>query len=562
MSASSKKKLRNEQNAAALTERQQQEIKEAKKLRTYTALFAIAIAVMLVVVVTTSVIESGIIQRSTTALTVGESKVSAAELNHYYVDTVNQYVQEAGDYISLFGIDTTVPLDEQYFNEEVGQTWADYFLEYAESSAQAMYAYYNAAKAEGYTLSAESLTTIESTVSNYALYATVYGMSTDGYIANIYGKGCNEDTLRHYAEVQLLASEYMNDKMESKEFTDEDLRAAEAENYGAYSAFTYNYYYLAASKFYEGGTTNEETGTTQYSDEEMAAGREAAKAVAESLLTATTADELDAAIAALEINAESTTAKSTRQEDYLYSNVPSAIREWVAGDRKAGDIDVIASEYTSTDADGNETKEVGGYYVVLFESADDNTRPLVNVRHILIAPEGGTYDSTTGTTTYTDEELAAAKSEAEALLASFLDGEATEEAFAQLAKDNSTDTGSVENGGLYEDVYPGQMVTSFNDWCFDESRKPGDTGVVESDYGYHVMYFSGNSETSYRDYMIEQELLTDYMTEFETQLIESNALTVKNTKYVQTDLVLDPEAAAAKATEPSETTEPTEAAVS
>ena len=35
------------------------------------------------------------------------------------------------------------------------------------------------------------------------------------------------------------------------------------------------------------------------------------------------------------------------------------------------------------------------------------------------------------------------------------------------------------------------MVTAFNDWCFDASRKPGDTGVVETDYGYHIMYFVG-----------------------------------------------------------------------
>ena len=38
------------------------------------------------------------------------------------------------------------------------------------------------------------------------------------------------------------------------------------------------------------------------------------------------------------------------------------------------------------------------------------------------------------------------------------------------------------------------MVTEFNDWCFDESRQPGDTGIVynEGSYtGYHVIYFVG-----------------------------------------------------------------------
>lgn len=35
------------------------------------------------------------------------------------------------------------------------------------------------------------------------------------------------------------------------------------------------------------------------------------------------------------------------------------------------------------------------------------------------------------------------------------------------------------------------MVEEFNDWCFDESRKTGDVGIVETSYGYHVMYFVG-----------------------------------------------------------------------
>ena len=34
-------------------------------------------------------------------------------------------------------------------------------------------------------------------------------------------------------------------------------------------------------------------------------------------------------------------------------------------------------------------------------------------------------------------------------------------------------------------------MESFKNWCLDASRKPGDTGVVESDYGAHVMYFVG-----------------------------------------------------------------------
>ena len=37
------------------------------------------------------------------------------------------------------------------------------------------------------------------------------------------------------------------------------------------------------------------------------------------------------------------------------------------------------------------------------------------------------------------------------------------------------------------------MVQSFDDWCFDEARFPGDSGIIESEYGYHIMYFVGDN---------------------------------------------------------------------
>ena len=130
----------------------------------------------------------------------------------------------------------------------------------------------------------------------------------------------------------------------------------------------------------------------------------------------------------------------------------------------------------------------------------------------------------------------AAKAKAEEILAAFNAGEKTEEAFGKLAAEKSTDTGSKSNGGLYEDVYPGQMVTNFNDWCFDAARQPGETGLVETEYGYHVMYFVSTSDTTYRDLMIESTLLNNDMVAWETALVEANELTVKNTKYVDTGL--------------------------
>lgn len=125
--------------------------------------------------------------------------------------------------------------------------------------------------------------------------------------------------------------------------------------------------------------------------------------------------------------------------------------------------------------------------------------PNVNVRHILITPEDADGDKVS-----TDEEKAAAKAKAEELLNQFL-SDPSEQNFASLASEESEDPGSKEKGGLYEDVYPGQMVASFNDWCFDASRQPGDTGIVETDYGYHIMYFVSQADTYYWKTVCERD---------------------------------------------------------
>lgn len=109
----------------------------------------------------------------------------------------------------------------------------------------------------------------------------------------------------------------------------------------------------------------------------------------------------------------------------------------------------------------------------------------VDVRHILICPED--------TDEANEESWNAAEAKAQGLLEEFLAGEATEELFAELANANSEDPGSNTNGGLYENVTEGEMVDTFNDWCFDEVRQIGDTGIVKTSYGYHVMYFSGSA---------------------------------------------------------------------
>ena len=115
---------------------------------------------------------------------------------------------------------------------------------------------------------------------------------------------------------------------------------------------------------------------------------------------------------------------------------------------------------------------------------------LVDARHILIGIEGGTEDEE-GNVTYSDEDWEACRVKAQALLDQWKAGEATEDSFAALAVEHSEDTGSSSNGGLYESLNDEtNFVEEFKAWYLDESRQVGDTGLVKSTYGYHIMYYS------------------------------------------------------------------------
>ena len=67
---------------------------------------------------------------------------------------------------------------------------------------------------------------------------------------------------------------------------------------------------------------------------------------------------------------------------------------------------------------------------------------MVNVRHILIEPEAAEDG------TISDEAWAAAEQTANDILDQWLAGDATEESFANMANENSSDPGSNTNGGL------------------------------------------------------------------------------------------------------------------
>ena len=175
---------------------------------------------------------------------------------------------------------------------------------------------------------------------------------------------------------------------------------------------------------------------------------------------------------------------------------------------------------------------------------EKNNQPAtMDVRHILIQPEA----SEDGT--FSEEAWAAADTEAQRILAEWQAGDATEDSFAALAGTYSTDPGSSSNGGLYEDVVPGQMVTEFNDWCFDPARQTGDTGIVKTSYGYHIMFFSSASEELYWKDTVKADLLYEEIAKLSDEIVLKYDSSLDYSKAI----VLEP----TEATVPGETTDET-----
>ncbi len=117
-------------------------------------------------------------------------------------------------------------------------------------------------------------------------------------------------------------------------------------------------------------------------------------------------------------------------------------------------------------ADGNDTTFAVTVALVTKVPTRNDT-PTRDVSHILVKTED----------------------EAKQLLDEFLKSDdQTREGFKKLLEEHNTDS-NVE----YDEVYEGQMVEEFEEWLFNKDRKEGDTGIVKTEYGYHIMFYAGEN---------------------------------------------------------------------
>lgn len=132
----------------------------------------------------------------------------------------------------------------------------------------------------------------------------------------------------------------------------------------------------------------------------------------------------------------------------------------------------------------------------------------VDIRHILLIPDNAEI-AADGTVTASEDDwnrcLTKAKSVVDSWkkavsrtrFAQFATVDVAETRFAEIAKDNSQDPGSSINGGLYVSLKQGQLLPELDAWCFDEARQHGDTEILRTDCGYHIVFFSKANEGWY-----------------------------------------------------------------
>lgn len=469
MSASREKKTRqpvSQQGPTAQTQKKQKAAKEAHRSNVRYTVVGILCAALVAFLI---VWNTGVIQRSATAVTVNGVSYTAADVQYYVRNVLYQN-----------GLTSTsaTTLKSTVIDSETGETLYDAIVDQAVEQLSFYAAMEDQAIVDGFAMSDDTQEYLSEQLDQLELQWLSSGYKDRAsYIRAIYGPYMTYNRLLTLYTRTLLVNDYCTAYADSLTYSDSDYEGYYADHADELDDFTITQFVLLARP----DTTDEQGNTIEMTDEETEAALAEAQAETKAL-----AEEIQAKLDA----GEDPSTLAETYADQLYSsnvsqvrvgaNVNTSYSDWAYDSaRQVGDTTI--AEYSS----GTSTF----YYVVRFEGRERDDSKTANVRHILVAAE--TDD---GASQPTEEQYAAAYAEAEELLAQWKAGDATEDSFALLAEENSADTSSASNGGLISDISStSSYVTTFLDWALDPSRQPGDTGLVQntgsSTKGWHIMYY-------------------------------------------------------------------------
>lgn len=426
--------------------------------------------------------------------TVDGQKISIGMYDYYYASIVSYYEQYAS--YGYYSLDTTKDYSKQYTTDDDGNkiSWQKFFETEALKEVEQITTYYSKALEEGVTLTSAQKKTIDKQISTLKDSASQNDVSLDQYIKANFGTYCSEDTIRLMLEQYYLSANYKGKfKCETK-VTDNDVDKYYDDHKNDYKKI--EFYYIASP--YDATDDNSKNESIKTAEKIMAKMKDKKSVIA--LVPEVYSSYIDSQVKSSMEQDSTLTEKKAREE--AVKSYESNVVTTVSGSDSPFDDKMntwLFSDDTKVGSKKYYIDESAGYiYIVLKTSkASVEEDETYTVRHILVAPESGSNSSssTSEKTEYTDEQWAAAKKKADSILAKFNKTDKSEYEFAKLAEQYSTDSASTSSGsndsfgGLYESVTLGQMVPDFEKWSIDDSRKYGDTGIVKSDYGYHIMFF-------------------------------------------------------------------------
>ena len=506
--------------------KQQQELEKKRKSTIKTTIISAIIILVGVAIIAGSfgyvkLSESGFFARQTKVISNGKYKVNASMMQYLFNTVVDTYETDYADYLDQIGLDINADLKDQpcTYSENEEDSWYDYFLDATKTQVEELLILCEKAEEEGLNLTEADEKYIDKYINTFKTAAEDNGQTTQEYLTENYGSIVSIDDVRSCYELTVLATKYQNKYAKELSYTDQEIESYFDDNKSEFLSCSY------LEQLIENDASKESSdGLVALSDNE-------AKLLAEKIAKSKTEDEFKKQVKnyltdTLVLEGYTKKEKAEYAEEQLSYleqeadyDVTTDSGEWLFDkDRKAGDTGVFKSP------DGN------GYYVYYVtapaEKDLDNTK---DVRHILFSLDD-----------YDEKE---AEKKAKTALKEWLNTDRTEESFAELATLNTGDTGSVYTGGLYTNVRPNEMVDNFDSWIFDKKRKAGDTDVIKTDYGWHVMYFVGEGYTAWKSEVVTKLKDNDYKEFLEKEKEESNIKynngAIQNTQYIFTESAED-----------------------
>ena len=377
---------------------------------------------------------------------VGGEKVTRVEFDMQYNITKNSYIEQMGQYLSMFGMTDMSTIENQAYSDNM--TFGDYFAQMAAEGMREQRGLYAKAKEAGFTH--DTAAQMDEMKAALEEAAKEQGVTLDAYVQSIYGSLATWNRVKPYLEKSLYVSAYYSKVMEDNMPAEEEIQAEYEANTANYDTVDYHMTIIEAelpTTAPDGTVEKDEEGNEipyEPTEEEIAAAMEAAYEKA--------------------LEAEKTVAKDgTEYTGMRLSSLSSYIKDFMADEsRKAGDTTIV------------EISSSNRYWAVSF---DDRYRD-----------ENPTYDF---------RMISSYSNDAQTILDEWKAGDATEESFLDLAV-KYDEVGAAANGGYYSGMRATSVNAEIGEWL-TAGRAEGDTLAVTTEDGTaYVVYYLAEGEPTWK----------------------------------------------------------------